>query len=91
MYRAAIGPWVRNRLLKVSGIFKVPAAGLDIFVLRDFLDGRECAGLMKRIDADRQPSGVLGEVPDREFRTSETCNLDPFDRSCSRSRTSSLH
>ena len=79
MYRAAIGPWVRNRLLKVPFIFKLPAAGLDIFVLRDFLTAEECAGLIERIDADRAPSGVLGDAPEAEYRTSETCNLHPDD------------
>ena len=78
-YRAAIGPWVRSRLQKVPGIFKLPAANLDIFVLRDFLGDDECAGLIARIDANRKPSDILGEVPDREFRTSETCDLDPHD------------
>lgn len=29
------------------------------------------------IDADRKPSGLLSENPDKEFRTSESCNLNP--------------
>ena len=79
MYRAAIGPWVRHRLQKVPFIFKLPAKDLDIFVLREFLTAEECAGLIERIDVDRKPSGVLGDAPEKDYRTSETCNLDPTD------------
>jgi prolyl 4-hydroxylase len=51
----------------------------DLFVVRDFLDADECAGLIARIDAGRYPSGVLGDQSDPTFRTSESCNLDPAD------------
>jgi prolyl 4-hydroxylase len=77
MYRMEIGAAVRDRLMQVQGIFKVPAPGLDIFVVKNFLTAAECQALMKRIDADKQPSKILAEDPDPEFRTSETCNLDP--------------
>ena len=79
MYRAEIGAWVRNRLLKTPGALKLPSRNFDIFVVRDFLDESECAELRTRIDAERQPSGILGEYPDPEFRTSESCNLNPHE------------
>lgn len=79
MYRLDIGPFVRNRLLQVPGIFQIPARNLDIFAVRDFLTPVECEGLIERIDADRRPSTVLAEDPDPEFRTSESCNLDHTD------------
>lgn len=78
MYRAEIGPWVRNRLLK-KGALKLPSPNLDIFVVRDFLSETDCKDLRLRIDAQRQPSGVLGDYPDPEFRTSESCNLNPHE------------
>ena len=79
MYRMLIGSAVRDRLLETPNVFKVPAEGIDLFVCRNFLNKAQCAGLMERIDEDRQPSRILAEAPDPEFRTSETCNLNPRD------------
>ena len=36
--------------------------------------------LIALIDKDRQPSGLLADTPDPEFRTSESCNLRLTDR-----------
>ena len=80
MYREAIGPWVSHRLQKTAGALKLPSADLDIFVVRDFLTPAECKELCRKIDSQRQPSAVLGEFPDPEYRTSESCNLDPQDK-----------
>ena len=77
MYRMDIGAEVRARLLDTPGVMKVPAQDLDLFVRRDFLGPADCAALIKQIDADRQPSKILADSPDPEFRTSETCNLSP--------------
>jgi prolyl 4-hydroxylase len=77
MYRIDIGNFVRNRLLANPLAFKVPTPGLDLFVVRDFLKREECTALMKTIDAGKQPSQILADDPDPEFRTSETCNLNP--------------
>lgn len=77
MDRADVGMMVSDRLAAVPGIMKVPAPGLDLFVLRDFLNAPECAALIRLIDAGRQPSQLLADDPDPEFRTSESCNLDP--------------
>ena len=79
MYRIEIGDAVRERLQGTPGIFKLPARNLDIFALPGFLTAAECARLIAKIDADRQPSKVLADNPDPEFRTSESCNLDPHD------------
>jgi prolyl 4-hydroxylase len=79
MYRMAIGAAVRDRLLATPNVLKLPAEGLDLFVCRNFLTPAECGALISRIDADRRPSTVLADDPDPEFRTSETCNLNPKD------------
>lgn len=80
LYRMQLGAYVRDRLLRTPGALKLPAQGFDIFVLRDFLTREECDGLIRMIDADRQPSKILGDnEPDPEFRTSESCNLSPYD------------
>jgi prolyl 4-hydroxylase len=77
--RMQIAESVRNKLMSTPGVFKIPAQGLDVFVLRDFLTPAECATLCDMIDADRKPSGLLAVDPDPEFRTSESCNLNAWD------------
>jgi prolyl 4-hydroxylase len=75
LYRMQIGAYVKDRVLKTPNAFKIPAQGLDIFVVREFLSADECAQVIERIDADRVPSGLLAPSDDPEFRTSESCNL----------------
>ena len=60
----------------MADVTKLPATNLDIFLARDFLTPRECSALIKMIDADRHPSGILSDNPDPGFRTSESCNMD---------------
>jgi prolyl 4-hydroxylase len=71
---------VRERVLKTPNAFKIPAQGLDIFVVRQFLTPAECGEVIELIDKDRIPSGLLAPSPDPEFRTSESCNLRLEDR-----------
>jgi prolyl 4-hydroxylase len=75
LYRMQIGDFVKGRLARTPGAFKVPAQGLDIFIVRDFLTHEECRQVIELIDKDRVPSGLLADSPDPEFRTSESCNL----------------
>ncbi|MGQ0558781.1 MAG: prolyl hydroxylase family protein [Sphingosinicella sp.] len=77
-YRAAVGRWVCDRLTRNPQAFRIPSNDLDIFVVRSFLTAAECEGLIALIDADRVPSGLLSPTEDPEFRTSESCNLDPM-------------
>ncbi|HKT14261.1 MAG TPA: 2OG-Fe(II) oxygenase [Allosphingosinicella sp.] len=77
--RVNVRTFVNERLRARPGAFKIPAPHVDMFTLRDFLSGEECKRLIKMIDRKRQPSTVLGGHPDMDFRTSETCNLDPYD------------
>ena len=79
LYRMQIGAVVKARLADTPNAMKIPALGLDIFVVRDFLSKPECSQLIELIDKDRQPSGLLSDTPDPEFRTSESCNLRPAD------------
>lgn len=76
-YRADIGAWVRSRLERNPAALKIPSNDLDIFVVRDFLTRKECEGLIRLIDKDRIPSQLLAPSEDPEYRTSESCNLDP--------------
>lgn len=77
--RPAIITGVRDRLSAAPGIYHAPVEGIDIFLLADFLTPDECAALIGRIDESRQPSQVLAPIDDPDYRTSETCNLDPRD------------
>jgi prolyl 4-hydroxylase len=74
-YRVEVGNTVRDRLLRTPNALKIPAMGLDLFVVRDFLSAKECQQLIALIDKDRVPSGLLAPSADPEFRTSESCNL----------------
>ncbi|MBW8785602.1 MAG: 2OG-Fe(II) oxygenase [Novosphingobium sp.] len=67
------------RLRAVPGVQRVPSAKLELFVLRGFLSGEQCADLIARIDATRRPSTIADDIGDAAFRTSETCDLDHRD------------
>ena len=78
-YKIALGLWLNDRLGRNPAVFRIPSSQLDIFVARDFLTGEECAGLIALIDSERIPSQLLAPTEDPEFRTSESCNVDPGD------------
>ncbi|HEY7809394.1 MAG TPA: 2OG-Fe(II) oxygenase [Allosphingosinicella sp.] len=80
IYRMQIGAWVKDRMKRTPNAFQIPAQGLDIFVVRDFLTKPECDQVIEKIDEDRVPSGLLSPTADPEFRTSESCNLRLTDR-----------
>jgi prolyl 4-hydroxylase len=65
-----------TRLRATPGVQRVPSPKLELFVVRDFLDGAECAALIERIDARRRPSEITDDIGEAAFRTSETCDLD---------------
>jgi len=79
-YRVDIGRHVRERLSHTPNALKIPAMGLDLFVVRDFLTAKECEQVIALIDKDRVPSGLLAPSADPDFRTSESCNLRLSDR-----------
>jgi prolyl 4-hydroxylase len=64
-----------ERLRATSGVQRVPAPGLELFILRHFLDAEQCRQLIARIDAERRPSRIADDIGDAAFRTSETCDL----------------
>lgn len=61
----------------MDGVQRVPSRELDLYVVRDFLDAATCSLMMELIDAKRQPSGIANDQGIANFRTSETCYLDP--------------
>ena len=75
--RAEIGAGVRARLAQ-RGARRLPAIGLELFKVPNYLDAEECAALIDLVERDLFPSGVLGpDIPG--FRTSKSCNLSPAD------------
>ena len=68
-----------ERLALAPGVQRVPTRELELFVVRGFLDPETCAGLIERIDRNRRPSEIADDVGIANFRTSETCDLDPSD------------
>ena len=68
-----------SRLAAQPAAQRVPSPKLDLFVVRDFLDEAACAEIIERIDAQRRPSTIADDRGIADFRTSETCDLDPDD------------
>lgn len=63
-----------------AGVQRVPAPGLELFVIKGFLEPELCRQLMDLIDRDRRPSTIADDQGnDAYFRTSETCDLDGGD------------
>jgi prolyl 4-hydroxylase len=78
-YRITLGAWISERLQRHPSALRIPCSSLDIFIVRDFLDEQDCDELIELIDLDREPSQLLSATPDPEFRTSDSCNLNPYD------------
>ena len=65
------------RLRGIADLQRVPNPNLDLYVRRQFLDPAACRELCALIDANRRPSTLADDQGAGEFRTSETCDLDP--------------
>ena len=68
---------VRERIMSFAGAVRMPADGLELYVVRSFLTPGQCAELIAVIDAGRIPSPVVSDDPVPAYRTSETCYLYP--------------
>lgn len=68
-----------HRLISTAGVQRVPTRELELFVVKRFLDEETCAALIERIDSQRRPSTIADDSGIANFRTSETCDLDPSD------------
>ena len=66
-----------DRLRSRDGVQRVPNPRFDLFILRHFLDSADCAALCGLIDAGSRPSTLADDQGIAQFRTSETCDLDP--------------
>lgn len=77
--RAQIGADVRARLERNPMVSRIDSDRIDIFGRHGFLSSAECSGLRAIIDAGAQPSTLFSGSANADYRTSHSCNLDPFD------------
>ncbi|MBB3585874.1 2OG-Fe(II) oxygenase [Sphingomonas sp. BK481] len=73
--RAESAAQVREQILCYPGAVRIPASGIELYIVRNFLPLDVCATLIALIDADRVPSPVVADDPRPAYRTSETCYL----------------
>ena len=73
---ADIGKSVRRRLKRHERVEIVGQAGLDLYVVQQFLTQEECDGLVALIEADNHPSTLYAGTEQNGFRTSFSCNLE---------------
>lgn len=76
-YRVRIGAWVKNRLLRNPDALKIEAEGLDLFIVRNVLSGDEAQQIIDLMEPNMEPSALLGDTSDADFRTSYSANPDP--------------
>jgi len=77
--RARIGEQVRAKLTRNPMVSRIDAPHLDIYGRQAFLSPQECAGLRAMIDANARPSTLFSGSANADYRTSDTCNLEPWD------------
>lgn len=75
--RADSAAQVRERIACYPLAVRMPANGVELYIIRNFLTLDECAALIALIDASRVPSPVVSDNPVPSYRTSETCYLYP--------------
>lgn len=76
---ADVGRAVSRRLSQPGRTQMVTENGLTLYIVQDFLSLSECAELIELINMGRKPSELMADHPDKNFRTSDTCNLSPYD------------
>lgn len=76
--RARIGRDVENRL-SVAGAQSARTERFTLWYIEDFLPQPDCDFLVRAIERQRQPSILLSDDPEQDFRTSESGNLDRWD------------
>jgi len=78
--RADMGRQVREKLARNPMVSRIDAPGLDIFGRHAFMSAEECARMRALIDANARPSTLFSGSANPEYRTSHSCNLNPWDQ-----------
>jgi prolyl 4-hydroxylase len=76
--RARIGATVAARL-ETARAQSARTDHFSLWYVEDFIDAGDCAFLVDEIERDRQPSTLLSDDPEQDFRTSDSCNLNRWD------------
>lgn len=74
--RELAGLQVGHRLDANPLVRRATIDGVQFYYHPDFLDARQCEQLIGIIDANRRPSTLLSDNPDKSFRTSDSCDMD---------------
>jgi prolyl 4-hydroxylase len=75
----SVGERVRARLASDPSAYRVPVDRAEIFAIGDFIDARECAHLIGRIDEVAAPSELVHDGSHENYRTSYSGNVDQSD------------
>ena len=81
--RAAAGAFAARRLDADPAATRAAVDNAQFYFRPDFLTPAQCEDLVTLIDANRRPSTLLSDNPDKSFRTSDSCDMDrwsPFVR-----------
>ena len=73
--RARAGAEIAARL-RMAGARNASSDHFTLWYVEDFVDADDCAFLIGEIERDSQPSTLLSDDPEQDFRTSDSCNLD---------------
>ncbi|UZK69688.1 2OG-Fe(II) oxygenase [Sphingomonas sp. S1-29] len=76
--RQAIGSATAATLEANPAIKRLATDAAQVYFHRDFLTNAECATLIAMIDEGRRPSTLLSRTEDRNFRTSDSCDMDRY-------------
>ena len=76
---ADIGSAVTARLNAHPNVQWLESPHAQLFVCQNFLSDADCQLLIDIIDADAQPSSLYKGTEREGFRTSYSCNVDPYD------------
>ncbi|MCB2065951.1 MAG: 2OG-Fe(II) oxygenase [Erythrobacter sp.] len=74
-----LGQQVRERLAANPAVYQVPAEGVELYAVGDFMTPAECAKMIELIDATARPSIVFDLDYSSGYRTSYSGDLDPHD------------
>ena len=74
-----VGNAVRERLADNPAVYQVPAEGVELYAVGDFMNADECARMIALIDAVAEPSVVFDLDYSSGYRTSYSGNVDPRD------------
>ena len=70
---------VARHICKRDDIFLLEEKEFYMFLLRDFIDSDLCEYIIGSIERDLFPSSIFPAVPDQDYRTSFSCNLNVMD------------